>query len=612
LEAAKDKVQEEFKYDSEEYRNEPASLNHEYYTKRGKEELEQCRNVYNANYKHCRSYKTCNFCSANTGCGWCDEKKICVPLDLNSHKDELIPLCMGDCIKVLKIEYCFKGLFEPDNTQNEVNFANYDQVLNQEKYAKSPNDPIILDDEEDSSFENIMEKTFERNLIESHKVKKDFHYNFVQKSENEINNNNNNQDRGLSAVVDLNNNNNLNQKNQNFNRNNNNFLENSLNLLEKNMNQSSKSRMGADASAEVAAALKTGTETAKLETESLESQLSREFKTNSFDQNEAELQNTNTLINTFKPDCDEASNGVNGVQTIIPIPNDPSLNFIPKSYTNYPSNVDLHKNSQKLYKEMAQLSKEAFDSLLSKELKSRKKTNFIKANLDEGPQTEDEFLKYLKEFVPNFEFPQFIKSDLEQSINDIKREKLLLWLRGFSLNDQISKIHLPIYKNLSFTNEDQIRKLFLDKFYKDIVKDKNTNVDSVMYKNMLGNYGRIVPSPGNISLGKYVGMRPQDIIKDLKVVDSTYIDTTDLIGLVHQSNMRFKQKVNRNDSAEVVNDVNEGNTENANQPLFLEIKKEKFQNEAKTRGNVIGKSKKMKRSLKDIKNDLKKFLNEIK
>mgnify|MGYP001033194671 CR=1 FL=1 len=179
LEAAQDSA-EDFKYDTEEYRKEPASLNHLYWSKRGAEELDQCRNKFEANYNHCKIYKTCNFCSANSGCGWCDEKKICLPLDISAQKDELIPLCMGDCIKVLKMEYCFKVLFEPDNTQDEVNFANMDQVINQEKYAKTPYDPINLDNEEDTSYENIMEKTLEKNIIESQKFRPPVTYNFLQ------------------------------------------------------------------------------------------------------------------------------------------------------------------------------------------------------------------------------------------------------------------------------------------------------------------------------------------------------------------------------------------------------------------------------------------------
>ena len=591
LEAAKDKVEEEFKYDSEEYRNEPASLNHEYYTKRGQEELEQCRNQFKANYNHCRNYKTCNFCSANSGCGWCDEKKICIPLDLNSQKDQLIPICMGDCIKVLKIEYCFKGLFEPDNTQGEVNFANYDQVVNQDKYAKSPYDPVDLDDDEDTNFENIMEKSLERNLIESQKIKKDTNFNFEQKNKNEDAN-------YLGSERNVNENNfNNNKYNANTdaknNQNKNDFLEKSLNLLEKNLSVAKKSELEASSG--------------KLQTESLESKLSNEFKTNSFSISETYLKNSNSIINSLKPDCDEVKNGVNGVQNIIPLPNDPGLNFIPKSYTNYPSNIDLEKNSQKLYKEMAHISKEVFDSLLSKELKGRKKTNFIKANLENGSQTEEEFLKYLKEFIPNFEFPQFIKSDLEQSINDIKREKLLLWLRGFSLNDPISKMHLPIYKNLSFTNEDQIRKLFLDKFYKDIVKDKNVNVDSLMYRNMLRNNGIILPLN---DLSKYVGKRPFDIVKDMKVIDSNFIADKDLIGLVKQSNMRFKEKGEINHSSELKDKVIINIKEKASE-VFLENRGDILVQKDIVNEKDDGKNNKMK-SLKEITNDLKDLLKEIK
>ena len=507
LEAAKDKVEEVFKYDSEEYRNEPASLNHLYYSKRGKEELEQCRNLYQANYNDCRNFKTCNFCSANSGCGWCDEKKICLPLDLGSRKDEYVPLCMGDCIKILKIDYCYKGLFEPENTQDEINFANMDQVVNQEKYRKSPYDRIDLENEEDRSFANILEKTLEKNIIESQKIKPEFNYNFMQKNQNIINENSENSKEIKSH----------NKSNKFINNpvENENFIERSMNLLE-TMSKLEKTQNSAK----------------NLSSESLTNNLNNSYKSNNFSKSELNLNSENTKNNSQnlieQPDCDEANNGIHGVSQIIPTPNNPSLNFIPNGYLNYPNNVDLEKNSQKLYHEMADISKDIFNSLLNDKMEKKKKTNFIKANLDSDDDSQEGYLKYLKEFVPNFEFPQFIKSDLEQSINEIKREKLLLWLRGFSLNDKISKIDLPIYKNLNFTNEDQTRKMFLDKFYKDIVKDPNAKIDSLIYKNMLGNSGKIINKDTN---GK--------TFKDYKVIDSKFVDKNDLVNLVKQSNMRF-------------------------------------------------------------------------
>ena len=82
-----------------------------YYTLKGTEELEKCRIEYEANYIRFSGFNTCNFCAANSDCGWCNEKKLCVPVDLNSRNDELVPICQGDCIRILKMEYCYKGLF---------------------------------------------------------------------------------------------------------------------------------------------------------------------------------------------------------------------------------------------------------------------------------------------------------------------------------------------------------------------------------------------------------------------------------------------------------------------------------------------------------------------
>lgn len=600
LEIAKQEVEEEFKYDSPEYRNEPDSLNHLYYTQRGKEELEQCRNLYKANYDDCRNYKTCNFCSANSGCGWCDEKKICLPLDLNARKDELIPLCMGDCLKVLKIEFCYKGLFEPDNTKNEVNFANIDQVVNQSKYKKSPYDPIDLDNDTESAFDNILEKTLEKNILESQKVKPEFSYNFIQKRDNAKNESMNTSNNANSPAYEysINNKSKLDLKSNNYNDINEDFMQKSLNLLE------TFSKAKAEAQKEES--------TNKLQSLSLHDDINRGIGPYSFSNNNNKIDidnnNKNAKYNAYsnfkqsdeeifkkgKENCDEAKDGVQGISQLKPVLNDPSLNFIPKSYTNYPNSIDLEKNSKQMYQDMAQISKEVFNSLLSKDLQSRKKNNFIKANLDDANPSQERILKNLKEFIPNFEFPQFIKSDLEQSINDIKREKLLLWLRGFKLNDEISKIHLPIYKNLSFTNEDQIRKMFLDKFYKDIVKDPYANVNSVIYKNMLGNSGKIISKK---DVSKYLGKKPKDVIKDLAVVDSKFIDKKDLMNLVTQSNMRFKEnddKNNENNNKYTINDTGS----NA----------DKKDDKNKEKNGQINNVKSLKELTQELKNFLKKMI----
>lgn len=384
LDMAKESVLE---YDSDSYRKEAASLNPEYYTKKGAEELNQCREEYNANFNRCSKFTTCNFCSANSDCGWCDEKKICIPIDLNSHNDMLEPLCQGDCIHVTKIEYCFKVLFEPANTQEEVNFADYPEVGSDENLV-----------------EHLLEKNFQNEKKESN------HFN-AQK-------------------------------------------------------------------------------------------------------------------------------------------NDKSLNYDANAYTNKPLSVDINSHNEQLVQDITRISKDVFDGLVNKNIDDSPST---KLDYKTDEEKKEEMMKHLKDFVPNFEFPQFVKSDLEDSIDKIKKEKMLLWLRGYSLNEDISKRHLPIYKNLTFVNEDQTRKSFLDKFYKDIVKDPYSDMNSAVYQNLIGektlsgekinkNFREENLISNSLIRNNNKSTEAYNLVKNLKVVNSKHIDTDDLKRLVDRNNMRFKEK----------------------------------------------------------------------
>lgn len=325
-------------YNSEEYKNEAASLNPEYYTDKGKDELTKCRIKYKANFDKCRRLTTCNFCSANNDCGWCNEKKICIPIDLNSKKDQMIPLCQGDCIRILQIEFCYKGLFEPENTPEEINFATYPQVIEE---------PV-----------NIFDAALEKNIL--------------------------------------------------------NERESSLNLIK-------------------------------------------------FKQKEENCDTPNPPISV--------KDGVN-------------LNYDPNAWGNLPAPINYAEHKNKLSQEMTNISKNVFKNMISNVVDT-KNYEMIQPDLDDK-KVKEEMFHSLKNYIPNFEFPQFVKSDLEDSIDRIKREKLKLWLRGYSLNDDISKCHLPIYKNLTFVNEDQARKMLLDKFYRSVVRDPYSNIHSKVYKNLIG------------------------------------------------------------------------------------------------------------------------------
>lgn len=498
MDLASEEVFKKDNYESQSYRKEAASLNPEYYTLKGAEELEKCRNTFSANYDRCSRFTTCNFCAANSDCGWCNEKKLCIPIELSSRNDMLVPVCQGDCIRVLKIEYCYKGLFEPENTQGEINFGNYPQVKQESNMLDSNQRP--------EDFDSIFEKTLEKNYLDQRKS-------------------------------------NLRQSIGNSN------MENisTFNFKEKKFMKS---------------------------------------------------QNSKNDPNCIDPNKDLDSPADDLSQTLNFSKNHNSLNYIPNAYTNKPLSIDVDSHHQRLVKDLTDISKNVFSKLIGEKIKSPS-VNLLKPNYKSKLEKKEEMMEYLKEYVPNFEFPQFVKSDLEGAIDKIKKEKLLLWLRGYSLNEPISKQHLPIYKNLTFVNEDQARKLFLDKFYKDIVKDPYKDTNSKVYKNFIGeqtltgesinenqmkrnqgNRGYLVPVTSTKGVGDvkiistdnmpqrmreilkklqpqieehidmFKGKTPLEVIKSLKVINSKFIDPNSLKSLVKQNNMRFKQneKIRENKS----------------------------------------------------------------
>ena len=299
---------------SEEYNHEPDSLNPEYYTEKGQEQLSTCRVKFEANYNRCSTFKTCNFCDANSDCGWCDEKKICLPIDISSRNDQMIPLCVGDCQMIIKIEYCYKGLFEPANNPNEVNFSNYDQVMNFDLKT----DPL-----------------------------------------------------------------------------------NRSNLREKQQNS-----------------------------------LSLDYK------------------------------------------GDINLNG---------SEIDIQKEHNDMFKSMLESSKNIFYDLYNKNAKAEtgdeQQQPLIEPDLDDekGP----DYAKFLKEYIPNFESPQFVKSDLEDYIDLVKKQKVKLWLKGYNLNTGEPKKgggRDTLYHELPWLDEEKTRKEFLNDFLVKYMKDDPRNKE--YYKNL--------------------------------------------------------------------------------------------------------------------------------
>jgi len=470
-----DLAKEEFNSNEQEnFTNKAASLNPEYYTKKGLEELNICRAEYNANYNRCKRFKTCNFCDANSGCSWCNEKKACIPSEFNYRNNEMVPICQGECIKLIKIEYCYKGLFEPEITQHEINFSNYKDVLEES-------------DEKGSDNENIFEKELEKNFLQIREGN-------LKKENSEIKMNNTpNYQNYKSGKKDFN-----------------------------------------------------------------------------FKQKDKTFEDKN---------CDKEPDKTDVTGNLRIAMNDPSINYIPNAFTNTPSQIDLEQSRKLMINKMNEISKNVFSELVDGKLRQASIPNFM-------PEPNDK-MKYLKEYIPNFEFPQYVGSDLENSIDKIKKEKMLLWLRGYSLNQEISKRHLPIYKDLTYVDEEAHRKMLLDKFYKDIVQENRHKIlkEKVESMKMDGHYllpvTAITPETGVDIIKKednymndiVMEKTNADTLKNIKVINTKFVDKNDLLSMVKKNNMRFKQKILSN----------------------------------KSNSNEQKKEKKIK-SLREISNDLKNFL----
>lgn len=355
---------------------EAVSLNPSYFTKTGTEQLNICKEKFQANFNRCNRFSSCNFCSANADCGWCDETQTCVPIDLSVHKDFMVPLCVGSCINLLKIEYCYKALFDPKNNKNEINFNNYKEVSNQ--FRKSEE---------------------------------------MQK---------------LAMINDL--------------------------------NSQSKSY-------------------------------------------QALFRNKEVDSNTVFP-------GTNSVAWN----NDLS--------TNNMQLIDQNAMHKSFSDEMTNISKQTYSKLISSSLNNNNsKQNQQMLSIEEGSSNNNGNLRGLKQFIPNFEIPQFVTSDLETAINNIKKQKLLLYLRGYDINDERVKKHLPIYRNVnSFANKDQI-----DKF-KTVYSTKNKVVEA----DTVGN-GTALPKPDpSVSEASNSGQDSND-----NSIGRYY-------QMVKLNNVRFKEKEQNN------------------------------------------------------------------
>lgn len=475
LDIAKEEVFKDT-YNSDSYKNEAASLNPEYYTPKGKQELTKCRDLYSANFDRCRRFSTCTFCAANSDCGWCDEKKICIPIDLNIRKDQQIPICQGDCIRVLKIEYCYKGLFEPENTQDEVNFANYNEVL---------------DNSEDND-ENIFEKSLEKIFLEGRNKKTNSIFKFKQETE----------------------------------------------------------------------------------------------------KGEASCEGQNDgLPNDF-------------TKNLNVVPDHRSLDYIPNASTNRRPSVNMKEHQKYLVDSLTKISKDTFFDLLNNNINTNndnKYNQMPQIDYKTDDQKREEMFQYLKEYIPNFEFPQFVKSDLEDSIDKIKKEKLLLWLRGYSLNEDISKQHLPIYKNLTIANEDDARKVLLDKFYKDIVRDKYSKVNSVVYKNLIGEK---TLSGDEINKNKYNHKPVHENSKTSKILNN--IDSIQPVGAVDKNKDNTKENTSYRSLNNITNKV--VNTKFiSREDLSAVVKRNNMRFKEKTKNNINSMA-----TVKEISNQLKDYLKTLK
>jgi hypothetical protein len=138
----------------------------------------------------------------------------------------------------------------------------------------------------------------------------------------------------------------------------------------------------------------------------------------------------------------------------------------------------------------------SFNKILNTNKVKSSRYSFLKENNQLGIQTDSN--NDVK--LPELEYPQFERSDFENAIDDINKQKVLLWLRGFKPGEsQVSD---------SSNNE----KIIINDVYKGLNK---TKLDDIVFKTL----------------------SDKPLVKN-----SNYINPQDSLKLIQKNNMRFKQQ----------------------------------------------------------------------
>ena len=102
------------------------------------EERDYCRNVNRISYEKCGKITRCSFCNVNGNCGWCKEKKKCLPVIYDSSQREIKTICNGECSTLLNIDKCYETALDEN-----LNYTNDSFLVDKPQYEESEWDSLI-------------------------------------------------------------------------------------------------------------------------------------------------------------------------------------------------------------------------------------------------------------------------------------------------------------------------------------------------------------------------------------------------------------------------------------------------------------------------------------
>lgn len=110
---------------------------------RESEERNYCRNINRISYEKCEKITKCNFCNVKGNCGWCKERKKCIPVIYDSKLNENKAVCNGECSTLLNIDKCYETAFSDDDIKNYTKYLNDSFVYDKPQYEESEFSSLI-------------------------------------------------------------------------------------------------------------------------------------------------------------------------------------------------------------------------------------------------------------------------------------------------------------------------------------------------------------------------------------------------------------------------------------------------------------------------------------